>query len=64
MSNVINPYQPHLRLGAFALFAFCGQWGGPKKISYASEPSPEEIVNASESFARRVAVGHIPGQLG
>lgn len=51
-------------LGAFALFAFCGQWGGPKKISYASEPSPEEIVNASESFARTMtsrSVGSLAG---
>ena len=41
-----------LRLGAFALFALCGQWGGPKKVTYASEPAPEEIIAASKNFAR------------
>lgn len=39
-------------LGAFALLACCGQWGGPKKVNYNSEPSPEEIIGASKRFAR------------
>jgi len=41
-----------VRLGAFALWAFCGQWAGPKKIVYSSEPAPEEIIAASKTFTR------------
>jgi hypothetical protein len=40
------------RLGAFVLFALCGQWAGPKKITYASEPLPEEIIETSQQFLR------------
>ncbi|CAJ1386502.1 unnamed protein product [Effrenium voratum] len=43
-------------LGAFALFAFCGQWGGPKTIRYTSEPPPEDIISASQEFVRRCAM--------
>lgn len=46
-------------LGAFVLFALCGQWAGPKKITYASEPLPEEIIETSQQFLRTLGSENI-----
>ena len=35
-------------IGAFCLWALCGFWDGPKKISYNSEPDPDDIVGGAD----------------
>lgn len=46
----VFPHFAQKELGAFALFALCGYWNGPKKITYASEPAPEQLVEAAKGF--------------
>ena len=42
-------------VGAFALWALCGYWNGPKRINYSSEPDPEEITEISEAFSQSMS---------
>jgi len=51
----VFPHFAQKELGAFALFALCGYWNGPKKITYASEPAPEQLVEAAKGFVQTAA---------
>eukprot|EP00442_Polarella_glacialis_P017547 CAMPEP_0115086876 /NCGR_PEP_ID=MMETSP0227-20121206/22874_1 /TAXON_ID=89957 /ORGANISM="Polarella glacialis, Strain CCMP 1383" /LENGTH=809 /DNA_ID=CAMNT_0002476473 /DNA_START=82 /DNA_END=2511 /DNA_ORIENTATION=- len=49
------PAYARSEIGAFALWALCGFWGGPKKVVHASEPAPEDIEAAAQEFIKVVA---------
>mmetsp|Transcript_39287 Transcript_39287/g.126108 ORF Transcript_39287/g.126108 Transcript_39287/m.126108 type:complete len:354 (+) Transcript_39287:1320-2381(+) len=40
-----------VEVGAFALWALCGFWGGPKKVTYNSEPEPSSVEEGAQALA-------------